>query len=144
MGYIVPYRAAHYREVTRYGLSPLVGLTSDEIADYYAHRGAAYTGMVGDKIAGCAGVVSHWPGAGEAWAILTDVGRAHPAFIHRVVKRTLSEIIANSRLRRVQADVVAEFAAGRRWVEHLGFEFESLMPRYGPNGEDFVRYRILP
>jgi hypothetical protein len=144
MGQLVPYRAEHYRAATRGGLSPLVGLVSDESADYYASRGVGYTGFVGDAIAGCAGVVTYWPGVGEAWAVLTDVGRAHPLFVHRSVSRGLREIVASSRLRRVQADVVADFAIGRRWVECLGFEFESLMRRYGPNGEDFARYRVLP
>lgn len=139
----MPYEVAHYRQVTS-GLSPLVGVTSDEVAWAYKHRGVAYTGFVDGEIAGCAGVLVQWPGMGEAWAILTDVGRAHPIFVHRVVSRTLREIIVHSRLRRVQADVVAAFAVGRRWVERLGFEFESAMPRYGPKGEDFVRYRILP
>jgi len=141
--HIVPYRPGHYREITR-KLSPFVGIASADAAVLYSKSGAAYTGLVGGEIAGCAGVLVPWPGVGEAWAILTDVGRAHPLFVHRVVKRTLYEIVAHEKLRRVQADVVAAFDAGRRWVERLGFEFESFMQRYGPNGEDFTRYRILP
>jgi hypothetical protein len=44
----------------------------------------------------------------------------------------------------VQAGVVAEHGAGRRFVEHLGFTEEGLMPKFGPRGETFAKYVLFP
>ena len=84
-----------------------------------------------------------WAGVAEAWVTLTDLGRAHPIIVHRLVIRTLGEQIAVRKLHRVSADVVREHTIARAWIERLGFHPEGLMLHAGPNGSDLVRYRLL-
>lgn len=105
----------------------------------FYERGPAFSGFLNGTLLGCAGVVPLWPGLGEAWIVLSPEGRRHRAW-YRAVARILPSIAASGRFRRIQADVVREFEAGRRFVERLGFKYEFTMPKYGPNGEDFVRY----
>jgi hypothetical protein len=108
-----------------------------------ATSGPAFTAFVDGEIAAVAGMVTRWPGQGDAWAVWTDVGRRHPMFVHRAVVRLLRAVIRDYALERVTADTVREFHAGRGWLHALGFRKECVMPRYGPRCEDFVRYRLL-
>jgi RimJ/RimL family protein N-acetyltransferase len=109
----------------------------------YVKYGAAFSGFLDGAIVGCAGLMLPWPGLGEAWAILTPLGRAHGGVVHRAVLRGLRGLIRTHGIRRLQADVIADFAPGCAWMTHLGFHREGLMPAYGPGGETFVRYAWL-
>lgn len=111
-----------------------------EIGRLYARYGPAYSMWIDGQIAGCAGVMIPWDGHGDAWAILTPLGRRHPGLVHRAVREHFARIRTDYKLRRVQADVIADFTAGRRWAEHLGLHLEGLMPAFGPKGETFARY----
>lgn len=106
--------------------------------------GPAFAGWDGDQLLGVAGVASSWPGVGDAWAILTDAGRAKPIAVCRLVRDSLRLIVASGRFRRIQADVIAEFDRGCAWVERLGFKPEARLHRYSPDGGDMLRYVLLP
>lgn len=138
---VVPFEPNHYVEAIN---SPHVIGDAYEAGVIYHDRGPAFTGLIDGKVAACAGVATFWPGMGEAWAVVTELGRQHRREVHRAVKTIFGSIVRDGGYHRIQADVVANFAVGRRWAEHLGFEFESFMRKYGPRGEDYVRYRILP
>lgn len=139
---IVPFRREHYERAV--GLTSLSGMTSARAGLLYERGGPAFTGLVDGEVGGCAGVVLFWPGVGEAWAVLTETGREHPVQATELVRTGLRTVIDGMRLRRVQADVSADFLPGHRWIRLLGFSYEGTMPRYGPNGEDFVRYVMFP
>lgn len=111
-----------------------------EIGRLYARYGPAYSMWIDGALAGCAGVMIPWDGHGDAWAVLTPIGRRYRGLVHRAVIEHFARIRSDYKLRRVQADVIADFAAGRRWCEHLGLRFEGLMPAFGPKGETFARY----
>jgi hypothetical protein len=106
----------------------------------YASHGPAYTIRHGGRIAAVLGVLIAWEGHGDCWAVLTPLGFQHGAMVHRATIRYLRRIIRDHELRRLQADVVADHEAGRRWMEHLGFHLEGLMPHFGPHDETFARY----
>lgn len=116
---------------------------AQRIAAEYA-RGRAYTGWAGDVPVGCAGLLPMWPGVATAWALLAPDVPAHAKRVHGAVLRGLSRLMREMDLRRIEATVFAGHAAGRRWVEHLGFREESAMPLYGPNGELASRYVLFP
>lgn len=85
----------------------------------------------------CAGVAMFWPGTGEAWAFFDPVCKREFLALHRAVKRFLE----TSPIRRIQAAVEVDFAAGHRWAKLLGFETEAaLCKAYLPNGRDCVMY----
>ncbi len=112
-------------------------------------RVLALTGIFEDRIAFVGGAVSLWPGVAECWAIFA------PAFadmkesfacrrgLQRVARRFLDNLLSDPELRRLQASARADDMAARRWVTHLGFHSEGLMPRYGCDGSDHIRYGRL-
>lgn len=100
----------------------------------------SYTALVNDVPVAMAGVIILWPGVGEAWSIMTENTLKYPFLIHRAVKRTLNDIIRNMKLKRVQSVCLKGFDRGCRWLEVLGFKFESEMPLYGLNGETYIKY----
>lgn len=138
---VIPFQAEHYLDASR-GL-PVLG-DRLETGQAFARTGPAWTGMIGDAIGGCAGIMILLPGVGEAWAVLTPLGCQHMRFIHRAVRDGLATIIREHGLRRVQARVLADFAPGRRWAAHLGFCVESRMLRAAPGGRDFLMCAMYP
>jgi hypothetical protein len=137
---IVPMEPAHYAEAAGSSFPWQDNLRSGA---RLIEAGPAFTGFVDGQLAAVAGVVCKWPGQGDAWAIVTTVGRQHPVFVHRAVVRALRAIVQDKGLRRVTATVVRDWAIARGWVHALGFEKEATMRAYGPQGEDFVQYRLL-
>lgn len=139
---VTVFRPADYVEALAakgHDVSLRVG-TPQEIARLYAKYGPAYTAWIDGRIAGCMGVMIPWEGHGDGWAVWTPTGLRHAGLVHRATRTGLAQIIRDYRIRRLQADVIAAFPAGRRWAEHLGMRLEGLMPSYGPEGETFARY----
>ena len=102
--------------------------------------GAAFSALAGGRVLGCAGViVPHGSRCGRAWALLGDDLRARPFLLHRLAARGLDSIARRHCLTRIEASVQADFAAGRRWLEALGFRCEGRLPDT-PGGERFLRY----
>ena len=102
---------------------------------------AAFTAVDGVDVLGCAGVVTLWPGVGQAWAIFSDRLLAQPTSLTRGTARALDRIAAAQDLRRVQATVRDGHGAGARWLSFLGFELEGLLVNYGPGGSgDYWMY----
>jgi hypothetical protein len=82
----------------------------------------AYSGAVGDKIIGAAGV-SHLGNAdGYAWVFLSADIERHKVWFHRAVKSYLRAIVATWNLRRVQAQALKCSKRNREWIEALGFK----------------------
>ena len=99
-------------------------------------QGQAFTGLVGDRVIGCAGCIEQWEGRAIAWALVSkDAGR-HMVSVHRAV----AGFIAQAPWRRIETTVDSSFDAGHRWMELLGFTHEGRMRAYGPQGQDFDIY----
>lgn len=138
---VIPFTTDHYVVATA-GMHPWQD--AEAAGRLYETRGPAYSGFVDGELAVCAGVVILYPGLGEAWAVVTDLGRRHPLFVTRAVRRGLQQIIRDHRLRRVQADVVTAHTPALEWARAFGFRDESTMPLYGPHGEGFTRLAMFP
>jgi hypothetical protein len=96
------------------------------------------------RVLGCIGIMPIWPGRGTVWAVL-DYDRIKPAHmlaLTRIGRKYLTEL---SPFRRIEATVVADFAAGIKWLELLGFKKETPEPMqaYGPNGEAHYLYALV-
>ena len=102
--------------------------------------GTAFTARAGGRVLGCAGVIVP-PGSrcGRAWALLGDDLRKRPFALHRLVVRGLEGIVRRHALTRIEARVRTDFAAGRRWLEALGFRCEGPLPD-SPGGVPFLHY----
>lgn len=103
--------------------------------------GMAFSGVdETGKVYGVAGIVKVWTGVGNAWSFLSSDVRAAKFFLHRNVKRELERIIKEAELHRVQLDVEHDFTIAHQWAERLGFSFEGVMFKYGPDKKDYHRY----
>jgi RimJ/RimL family protein N-acetyltransferase len=106
--------------------------------------GTAFTGFAEDGIIGCAGILPVWSGVGHAWVVMGKDYKSHRIWIHKNVKSFMNKVICGLDLRRVQANVVCDFDAGKEWLERMGFENEGRMKKYGPDGKDHYLYaRII-
>lgn len=92
----------------------------------------------GDDVVACGGTIRQWKGRYIAWAYMTPQTGRCMLRLTRLVREVLDEIVG-----RVEITVRADFDAGRRWAELLGFEVENppgILRRYGPEGEDHISY----
>lgn len=105
--------------------------------------GPAFTALAGERVIGCGGVIRLWGRVGEGWTILGAEIAEHPVWLHRTVRTMLRDIFDGMGLDRLQVNVLAASERNCRWVNRLGFQPEGLMKRFGPNGEDFVRYAMI-
>lgn len=101
--------------------------------------GPCFTGIDGNRVLGCAGLVKQWENRAIAWALLSgDIGTDFIR-VHRAVFRFLDL----SDFNRVEAFVDAGFEQGHRWIQMLGFEQEGYMKQFNPDGGDAVLYARL-
>lgn len=93
-----------------------------------------------DAVVGCAGVVSLWPGVGEAWALTTALVMVYPLEFTRAVRAGVRLFFSHG-CHRIQMHVRADNEAAVRWAaRHLGFCREGLCRAYDQDGRDYYRY----
>lgn len=100
----------------------------------------AFTGIVDNRIIGCAGISEQWKGRVIAWAWFSGGIGTHFISVHRAVKSFLD---AQS-YRRIEAYTHCDFNEANRWMRMLGFEKEGKMSKFLPCGSDaymWVRLR---
>lgn len=111
---------------------------AESLAAGVPRGGNAYTAVHDGVPIACFGYVLLWPGRGYAWALLDEESGPHMLALTRAIRSLLHA----EQLPRVEMAVAADFAAGCRWAELLGFERESDRParKYFPNGCDAWLY----
>lgn len=105
---------------------------SDMEEAYLAASEFAFTGLDGEEVVACAGIVKMWEGRGHAWALLSgNIGNRFVR-VHRAVKRAVEV----SGYHRVEMVVDSDFPAAIKWAEKLGFRCETPdgMPGYYNDG----------
>jgi hypothetical protein len=140
---MVRFQASHLALLG--GLSDsMVGMGMLHKEVFYGHTlegsGPAFSVFKGKELIGCGGIGLYWSGVGEAWLILSDKVSQYPFSLHRIVCKALEDIIREEHLHRVQTVVPYGHARARKWIERLGFEYEGMMPKYGPDASWFLRY----
>lgn len=108
-----------------------------------AARGPAFTMLDDGQPVMSAGVVIYWPGVGEAWMHLSPWFHSHVKTAYREVRDILRQIIVTKHLRRVQCPIHAEMEKNMNFVEHLGFQIEGILHRWGPEGGDYIAYAMV-
>lgn len=137
---LIPFKAGHVdgiewieREHAR-----LIGAQALEI--YESHPG--WTGLCQGRFVGAGGIVVPYKGLGEGWAIAGPlVHQGHHTFFHRTIKRAMIGSAQALGVRRLQVMVRDSLTVSHAWVlDHLGFDRECVLKRYGVMGEDMVVY----
>ena len=138
---IVPFRAEHLC-----GLTNRDTVRQDHISLALEKElgGPAFTGLIGETILGCAGLVIPWPGVGIGWMVLSEGIGSHRLWMTRMVKRFLYDATWIYRLHRIEAVVLADNLRNQQWIESLGFSRENgAARRYTSDGADVIRYERL-
>lgn len=141
--HIVPFEAEHALKIVLQRAQALVdhGRRDEDYARALEQVGGGYTAIDNGEVIACAGMVEQWPGRALAWAMLTDdLGPMRFVRVSRAIRRALDMAQWN----RIEMQVDADHPQAIRWAELLGFEVESKMRRFLPDGRDafmFVRIR---
>lgn len=96
--------------------------------------GQGWTAMA-DGVPVCVGgVLEIWPGRGYVYALLDAHVGPHMLSLTRAIRFLLADLP----FARIEMVVEADFTAGRRWAELLGFELETpvALRRFLPSGRD--------
>lgn len=123
--------------VTNTPESNLWGYMQEQHVSYLLAQDS-YSGFVDGQLVACGGLVSIWPGLAEAWIAVTPLAQHYPTFILRTSKLYLEDRIKRQGLRRIEARVREGFITAERFTYWSGFQFNTYLPKYGPNGETFM------
>jgi len=106
-----------------------------------ADNHTTFTGLKDDNILIICGLVPVWNGRATCWTVLSnDVDRYALLWIHKNVSKFLDTLQTDRKFNRIEADVRNDYQQGHRWMRLLGFEKESVMAQYDPNGSECARY----
>lgn len=100
-----------------------------------AKHGESFTVSDGSEIVAVIGLIDQWAGCARAYAFLSESAGRHMLSLTRRVRAYLD----NSPVRRIEAAVQDDFAAGHRWAHVLGFRVEGWMRKYW-NDHDALLY----
>lgn len=134
---VVPFKAEH-----AFAFQPQKSqLTFDhQITEQHAaylETTLGFTGIVGEKVVACSGVVPYWGDRGVAWALLAEDSGPHFTAIHKAV----FQFLETTHFKRVEAYVDLDFKPAHRWMKMLGFEVETpVAKRVLPSGKDGAVY----
>lgn len=142
---LIPYEPAHAHMILSRNVRErdlwLSGFPGwEETVKIWKDGGPAETVTFDGEPVCSAGIVLIGWGRGEAWALLSTLFYKHVRACYRMIKNRLSGMVKEHGLVRVQTLVAPEFTEGARLVEHLGFDQEGLLKKYGPNHEDLLIY----
>ena len=98
--------------------------------------GPAVTGVDSNgRVIACGGVATI-PGIQVLWGYVSSESGQSFIGLHRAVVRLLSICSVGP----IESTTEADFPAGCRWLEMLGFKFDRELPNYGFFGETHRRY----
>ena len=138
MPILIPFKAEHLREVVNRDTTEQ---EPPELAHIKENSGPALTGVEGEIILGCAGIILPWPGVGLAWMVLGEHVEKHGLWMTRMVRRFLDDSIRNFHLHRLEAMTLTTNVRNQRWIETLGFTRENgCAKQYTPGRQDMIRY----
>lgn len=92
----------------------------------------------GDSLLAIGGAVQLFKGVAEVWMCVTPEGKAQPLSLSRSMKDMVSRLGAI--FHRLQLTTLEHDTAAIRWAEFLGFTYEGLMIKYGPDQKNHKRF----
>ena len=112
----------------------------EEQARIIEESGQALTVFIDDEPAMCVGIIDIWEGLGEVWIVVSDAIQSRPVSVARGMRELLDGYFEQGGYRRIQSNVRADWDTARLFAEFVGMKEEGMMPSFGPEGADYVRY----
>lgn len=98
----------------------------------------------GQRVLACVGIQVMHHGYATAWMFRGKHTHDYPVFVVRQIRALLHLAAERFKLHRIDAAVPTAMVTWHRFMETLGFHAESVMPRYGPKQEEFLRFSMFP
>ena len=98
--------------------------------------GPTSTVLVDGEVAACGGIHRFWPRTGEAWVSISSKHVSPSLF--RAIRECLNKWMED--YDRIQAITKTGWKEGERTMRFLGFQFEAVLRKMGPNGIDKSLY----
>jgi len=102
-----------------------------------------YTCIFEGEIVAVGGIKIFHVGVGEAWIVLTKQSKKDGIFgliACRAIEKKLNELIVELKMRRVEANVRANFTVAIRFTEAIGFKFDCERKNFFPGGISSMLY----
>lgn len=102
-----------------------------------------YTCIFDGETVAVGGINIFHEGMGEAWVILTKQSKKNGIFgliACRAIQNKLDQLIKQLRMRRVEANVRANFKVAIRFTEAIGFKFDCERKNFFPGGISSMLY----
>jgi RimJ/RimL family protein N-acetyltransferase len=134
---IRPFHVEHLKALKLQPSQRQLGPSLNEEVYEFLSTLDAYTAFApdGEPLA-CAGLMDIWPGRAMVWSFISENAGRHMVGVTRAVRQFL-DLKAP---RRIEAYVDADFPAGHRWIEMLGFTREGYLHAFRPDGGDQILY----
>lgn len=135
---LIEFKAEHIRYVFENVFEPISG-TPEQREAWIQQReaeGTSYTGIVDDQIVACGGVSILWPGVADAWISVRKDANGYARAILECTRMMLDVLRDSHELRRIHAYVRMDFERGVKFAHKVGFEIESRMKMFMPDGAD--------
>lgn len=98
------------------------------------------------EVVAVGGMIDHFEGVGELWLMMTKQARKHDIFgliALCAIGKKVNELIADHKLRRVEAKIRADFPEAIRMIEAFGFDNEGCKREATPDRCDLFIYGKL-
>lgn len=132
---VVPFKVEHMQRLDVQATQRGSLVTEPEYLAMVESLPSSFTMLYGDEPLACFGWLEYHPGRAQLWSALSSKSGPHMMRFTRVAKRMIDALPH----RRIEAEVLADFEAGRRWAELVGLQCETEgrpLKAYAPNGGD--------
>jgi len=138
---LVPYRKSHLisMELGDYEKNHYESNFEDYISyvDAGLYEEFTYTIVARGKPICIFGLRPYWKGVGEVWLLPGKDIHKHPIAVVKECRGFLDEMMYEYDLKRLQIAVSVANDTAYKFAKALYFKYESLMERFGPEGEDY-------
>ena len=142
---LIDYKPEHAMEVVQNGVLQPNLKFCDKVQPWAVELAEhpSKTVIFNGRIVGCGGIVILYPKhRAEAWALaVEDVAKLR--IDHRKIRCQLYDWIIEYELKRIEAPLRADFEAGISYAQHMGFEYETTLKYYHPDGVDAKMHVII-
>jgi len=134
---IIPYKPEHLLQIRPQPNQESLERTPERAAQLSCYD--SFTGIIGDRVVAIGGLVELNPIRAYLYLIVTDDIQHQWTQLYRVARK----LIAAALDKYVRLETMSSFPEADRWLHLIGFEFEGVMRRAGPDGEDAKMFSIV-
>jgi hypothetical protein len=138
---LVPYRAEHVAAIVPTPDAEAFKAFTTPAVARSLEGPFAKTALLDGRPIACAGLANRWYESWITWAYLSRDTAKYMLPITRAIRKALPDLPKG----RIEAATPMDYAAGRRWLEMLGFTCETPngMRHYTPDGRSFALYSLV-